>query len=62
MIHKATVLEMTAQDAELPLTRLCGGLSRLIDDGSQPGNPCGLTNAERAGLREIRRQRCLAGP
>ena len=34
VIHKATVLEMTAQDAELPLTRLCGGLTRLIDDGS----------------------------
>ena len=62
VIHKATVLEMTAQDAELPLIRLCVGLSRLIDDGSQPGNPCGLTDAERAGLREIRRQRCLTGP
>ena len=61
VIHKATVLEMTAEDADLSLTRLCGGLTRLIDDSSQPDSPCGLTDEERAGLQEIRRQRCRAG-
>ena len=62
VIHKATVLEMTAEDADLPLTRLCRGLSRLIDDSSRADSPCGLMDEERAGLQEIRRQRCLAGP
>ena len=60
-VHKFTALEYLANAAALPDARRCAGLASLIANSNR-GQPCALPPNYQNRLREIRRQKCLAGP
>ena len=60
-VHKFTALEYLTNAAALPDARRCAGLASLIANSNRD-QPCALPPNYQNRLREIRRQRCLAGP